>query len=149
MKNEWFFISSMFVVFMFTLFIAVYSTIHFGSMEYMNLMMVFMVIVMVSFFLVSAVYFFSEKININGLISSLFFIGIIILTLYAFEAPDSTNLTRYCIIYTIIVSGISCYILMIRTPEIRKDIPEIKKPKKQSLNKAISSFDKNVKKSKK
>lgn len=146
MKNEWFYISSMFIVFMFTLFISVYSTIHFGSMEYMNLMMVFLVIVMVSFFVISAVYFFSEKIMINAWISSLFSIGVIILTLYAFKAPDTTDLTRFSIIYTIIVIivviTISCHVLNIKKPEIKKS-------KKQNLNRVLSSLDKNVKKSKK
>ncbi|MBL7054342.1 hypothetical protein ISS05_01130 [Candidatus Woesearchaeota archaeon] len=146
MKNLWFFVASMFLVFMFTLFISVYSAIHFESIEYMNLMMVFMIIIMVTFFLVSIVYFFSEKLEVTGWIATSFFIGILLIILYAFKAVDTANLTRYSIIYTIIVGAVSCYIVLAKN--IRTNL------KRQGSNivsfkEVLQSFTKSQKKPKK
>ena len=112
MKNMGFYIFSMFLVFMFAMFISVYSTIHYGDMVYMNLMFAFIVVVMASFFIISSVYFYSEKEIPEGRISILFFIGMFFLAIYASKAVDATNMTKYGIFYTIIVSGICSYIIL-------------------------------------
>lgn len=120
MKNEWFYALSIFIAFIFALFVSIYSTIYFGSMEYMNLMMTFIFIVLVSFFLISSVYFFSEKKVLNSLISLLFFIGTIALIAYAFKAADTSNLTKYSIVYTIVVSAVSCFFLLVKRKQEAK-----------------------------
>jgi len=94
------------------MFISVYSTIHYGDMVYMNLMLAFIIVVMTSFFIISAVYFYSEKEIPEGRISALFFIGMFLLAIYASKAVDATNMTKYAIFYTIIVSGVCSYIIL-------------------------------------
>jgi len=112
MKNMGFYIFSMLLAFMFAMFISVYSTIHYGDMVYMNLMLAFIIVVMTSFFIISAVYFYSEKEIPEGRISALFFIGMFLLAIYASKAVDATNMTKYAIFYTIIVSGVCSYIIL-------------------------------------
>jgi len=112
MKNMGFYIFSMLLAFMLAMFISVYSTIHYGDMVYMNLMLAFIIVVMTSFFIISAVYFYTEKEIPEGRISSLFFIGMFLLAVYASKAADATNMTKYAIFYTIIVSSICSYIIL-------------------------------------
>ena len=110
----WFYIASIFAAFLFVVYISIYATIHFESIEYMNLTIVFLFIANVSYFLISAIFFISEKKKLHTLAPMLFFIGIVSIMVYAFKAVDTSDLVRYSIIYTIIVAGISTYVLAIK-----------------------------------
>lgn len=110
----WFYIASIFAVYLFTLYISIYAAIHFENIEYMNMAIVFLFITMVSYFLISAIYFISEKKKWHAAAPMLFFIGIVSIMIYAFKAVDTSDLVRYSIIYAIIVAGISTYVLAIR-----------------------------------
>ena len=109
---EWFYYVSILAAFLFTLYISIYSTIHFDSIRYMNIVVVFLFITLVSFFIISGVYFHTEKIGYHVLAPVLFFIGMTSLVIYAYKAVDATDVVRYSIIYTIIVIGISLFILL-------------------------------------
>lgn len=109
---EWFYYISILAAFFFTMYISIYSTIHFESIKYMNIVVVFLFITAVSFFLLSGVYFHTEKMGYHTLAPILFFTGMVSLIFYAFKAVDATNIVRYSIIYTIIVVGISLFILL-------------------------------------
>jgi len=128
---EWFYISSIFGSFIFTAIIAIFTTIHFDDIGNLNLFIVFMFITFVSFFLISAVYFISEKMKWHHIAPILFFIGIVSLMLYAFKAVDASDLTRYSIIYTIIVSAISVYVLVIKRKDDVKLLQKNQKGKKK------------------
>lgn len=78
----------------------------------MNIVIVFLFITFVSFFLISAVYFQTEKIGYHVLAPVLFFGGMSGLIIYAYKAVDASNIVRYSIIYTIIVVGISLFIII-------------------------------------
>ena len=78
----------------------------------MNVVVVFLFITLVSFFLISAVYFRTEKMGYHVLAPILFFAGIVSLIFYAYRAADTSDIVRYSIIYTIIVIGISLFILL-------------------------------------
>ena len=110
----WFYIASVFAAFMFTIYISVFATIHFESIEYMNITIVFLFIAMVSYFLISAVFFVSEEKSLHWIPAFIFFAGVSTIMVYAFKAVDTSNLVRFSIIYTIIVAAISCYVLAIR-----------------------------------
>ena len=110
----WFYIASIFTAFLFTVYISIYATIHFESIEYMNITIVFLFITMVSYFLISAIYFFSEKKRWHSVTSALFFAGVVLIMVYAFRAVDTSNLVRFSIVYTILVAAISTYILAIK-----------------------------------
>ena len=143
MKNQGFYIFSMFLAFMFAMFISVYSAIHFESMRYMNIMMSFMIMVMASFFLISTVYFFSEQQRPEGWISTSFFIGMFLIALYASKAVDATNMTKYSILYTILVSGVCGYVILSKqlmnkqtsgtTVSIKAVMQDLAKPRKKPL----------------
>ena len=109
---QWFYYVSIIAAFLFTMYISIYSTINFESIAYMNIVIVFMFITLVSFFLISAVYFHSEKMGYHTLASILYFLGMTSLIVYAYKAVDATNIVRYSIMYTIIVAGISLFILL-------------------------------------
>ncbi len=113
-KPMWFYVSSIFAAFMFTLYLSIFAAIHFESISYMNITLVFLFISMVSYFLISSIFFISEKRKWHGAISLLFFIGLVAIMVYAFKAVDTSDLVRFSIIYTIIVAAISCYVLAIR-----------------------------------
>ncbi|MEK6949939.1 MAG: hypothetical protein AABX34_06975, partial [Nanoarchaeota archaeon] len=100
-KPMWFYISSIFAAFMFTLYISIFATLHFESIEYMNITIVFLFIAMVSYFLITAIFFISEKRRWHGIVSLLFFAGLAAVMVYAFKAVDTSNLVRFSIIYTI------------------------------------------------
>ncbi|MFH0868309.1 MAG: hypothetical protein V1831_03270 [Candidatus Woesearchaeota archaeon] len=110
----WFYISSIFAVYLFTIFISIYATIHFEDISYMNMTVVFLFISMVFFFLISAVFLLSEKKRLYAFTLILFFAGLVAIMIYAFKATDTSDLVKYSIWYTIIVSTISVYILAIR-----------------------------------
>ena len=109
---EWFYYVSILVAFLFTVFISVYAAIHFESIKYMNTVVVFFFMTMAMFFMISAVYFKTEKLGYHTIAPILFFAGIVGLILYAFKAVDASSIVRYSIIYTIIVSGISVFFLL-------------------------------------
>ncbi|MBI2135379.1 hypothetical protein HYU09_05290 [Candidatus Woesearchaeota archaeon] len=111
---SWFYIGSVFAAYLFTVYISIFAAIHFESIEYMNITIVFLFISLVSFFLVSAVYLFFEKKSVHSAVPVLFFIGITSIMVYAFKAIDTSSLVRYSIMYTIIVAAISVYILAAR-----------------------------------
>ena len=110
----WFYIASIFAAFLFTVYISIYATIHFESIEYMNMTIVFLFLTMISYFLISAIFFISEKKKWHSIGPMLFFIGIVSVMIYAFKAVDTSNLVRFSIIYTIIVAAVSVYVLAIR-----------------------------------
>ena len=109
---EWFYYVSILVAFIFTMYIYIYAAIHFESIKYMNTVVVFFFMTMAMFFMISAVYFKTEKLGYHTLAPILFFAGIVSLILYAFKAVDASNIVQYSIIYTIIVSGISVFFLL-------------------------------------
>ena len=111
-KPQWFYLTSILAAFLFTMYISVYSTIHFESIRYMNIVVVFLFITLVSFFIISGVYFKVEKMGYHALAPVLFFAGIVSLVVYAYKAPDASDIVRYSIIYTIIVVGISLFVLL-------------------------------------
>lgn len=110
----WFYYTSIFVSFLFTMYVSVYSAIHFEDIRFMNLVLIFFFFTVVSFFLISAVYFHTEKMGYNTLAPVLFFAGIVALIFYAYTANDASSIVRYSIIYTIIVAGISLFVLLPR-----------------------------------
>ncbi len=109
---QWFYYVSILAAFLFTMYISIYSSIHFESIKYMNIVVVFLFITTVSFFIISAVYFHTEKMGYHALAPVLFFAGMVSLIFYAYRAVDASDLVRYSIIYTIIVVGISLFILL-------------------------------------
>ncbi|MBI3027665.1 hypothetical protein HYY70_06155 [Candidatus Woesearchaeota archaeon] len=111
-KPEWFYYVSILAAFIFTMYISVYSAIHFENIKYMNVVVVFLFLTMVFFFIISAVYFHTEKMGYHTLAPVLFFTGIASLIIYAYKAADTTNIVRYSIIYTILVVGISLFIIL-------------------------------------
>jgi len=110
----WFYIASIFAAFLFTAYISIFATIHFEDIGNMNIMIVFLFISMVSYFLISATFFISEKKQWHAAAPILFFIGIVAIMIYAFKAIDTSDLVRFSIIYTIIVAAVSAYVLAIR-----------------------------------
>lgn len=113
-KPLWFYICSIFSAFLFTVYISIYATIYFESIEYMNITIVFLFIAMISYFLISGIFFISEKKLGHSLASFLFFIGIVLVMVYAFKAVDTSNLVKFSIFYSIIVAAISCYVITVR-----------------------------------
>lgn len=111
---DWFYYASILIAFLFTMYISVYSAIHFEDIRFMNLALVFLFFAIVSFFLISAVYFQTEKMGYHTLAPVLFFIGVVFLIFYAYKATDASNIVKYSIIYTIIVAGISLFVLLSR-----------------------------------
>ena len=111
---EWFYYVSILAAFLFTMYISIYSTIHFESIKYMNIVVVFIFTSIISFFLISAVYFHTEKMGYHALAPVLYFAGMTSIIVYAFKAVDATDIVRYSIIYTIIVVGISLFILLMK-----------------------------------
>ena len=109
---EWFYYASILSAFLFTIYMSIYSAIHFESIKYMNIVVVFLFITTISFFLISGVYFHTEKMGYHTLAPILFFTGMVSLVVYAFKAVDASNIVRYSIIYTIIVAGISLFIVL-------------------------------------
>lgn len=109
---QWFYYISVSAAFLFTIYISIYSAIHFEDIKYMNIVVVFLSITLISFFLISAVYFRTEKMGYHALSSIVFFAGMVGLIIYAYKAADATSIVRYSIIYTIIVAGISLFILL-------------------------------------
>ena len=110
----WFYIVSVFAAFMFTIYISIFATIHFESIEYMNMTIVFLFIAMVSYFLISTVFFVSEEVGMHWVPAFIFFAGVSTIMVYAFKAVDTSNLVRFSIIYTIIVAAVSTYVLAVR-----------------------------------
>ena len=110
----WFYIASIFAAFLFTAYISIFAAIHFEDISNMNIMVVFLFISMVSYFLISAIFFISEKKQWHAAAPILFFIGIVAIMIYAFKAINTADLVRYSIIYTIIVTAVSAYVLAIR-----------------------------------
>ena len=129
-STEWFYYTSILAAFFFTMYISIYSAIHFESIRYMNIVVVFLFITTVSFFLISWVYFHTEKMGYHTLTPILFFIGMISLIFYAYFAVDASDIVRYSIMYTIIVVGISLFILMPKKAYSKKNWCENKRKNK-------------------
>ena len=117
---NWFYYVSILPAFLFTIYISVYAAIHFESIKYMNIVVVFMFITIASFFMISGVYFRTEKMGYHVLAPVLFFAGMVSLIFYAYKAVDASDIVRYSIIYTIAVVGISLFILLPRKGFIAK-----------------------------
>jgi hypothetical protein len=113
-KPLWFYVSSIFAAFLFTIYISIFATLHFEDITYMNITIVFLFITLLSFFLISAVYLISEKKKMDSYAPIVFFIGVVFIMVYAFKSIDTSDLVRYSIIYTIIVTAISTYALTIK-----------------------------------
>ena len=113
-STAWFYYTSILVSFLFTMYISIYSAIHFEDIRFMNLVLIFFFFTIISFFLISAVYFHTEKMGYHRLAPILFFAGVVSLIFYAYTANDASNIVRYSIIYTIVVAGISLFILLPR-----------------------------------
>jgi len=109
-----FYIASIFAAFLFTAYISIFAAIHFDDIGNMNIMVVFLFISMVSYFLISAMFFISEKKQWHAAAPILFFIGIVAIMIYAFKAVDTSDLVRFSIIYTIIVTAVSAYALIVK-----------------------------------
>lgn len=109
---EWFYYISILLAFLFTIYISIYATIHFESIKYMNLVVVFLFMTISMFFLITAVYFKTEKLGLHTLSPILFFAGVVSLIFYAYKAVDASDIVRFSVIYTIIVLGISLFILL-------------------------------------
>ncbi len=109
---QWFYYISILAAFLFTVYISVYSAIHFESIRYMNVVVVFLFIATISFFIISGVYFYTEKIGYHALAPLLFFAGTTSIVVYAYKAVDASGMVRYSIIYTIAVIGISLFVLL-------------------------------------
>jgi len=109
---QWFYYISIIAAYLFTMYMSIYSTLHFESIKYMNIVVVFLFITSISFFLISGVYFHTEKMGYHTLAPVLFFGGMVSLIVYAYKAVDASDLVRYSIIYTIVVIGISLFILL-------------------------------------
>lgn len=80
----------------------------------MNLALVFLFFTITSFFLISMVYFYAERLGYHRWAPMLFFAGIIFLIFYAYTATDASKIVKYSIIYTIIVMGFSVFVLLFR-----------------------------------
>ena len=119
---QWFYYISISAAFIFTIYMSIYSAIHFEDIRYMNVVVVFFFITLVSFFLISAVYFKTERMGNHALAPVLFFGGVLAIVIYAYKAADASDIVRYSIIYTILVAGISLFILL------TKKKPEFKQP---------------------
>ena len=109
---NWFYYVSILAAFLFTMYISIYSAIHFENIRYMSIVVVFLFITLVSFFLISGVHFHTEKMGYHVLAPILFFVGMVSLIAYAYKAVDASDVVRYSIMYTIIVVGISLFILL-------------------------------------
>ena len=109
---DWFYYISILTAFLFTMYISVYSTIHFEDIKYMNIVIVFLFITFISFFLISWVYFQTEKKGYHIFSPIMFFTGMVGLVVYAYKAVDASGIVRYSIIYTIFVMGISLFTLL-------------------------------------
>lgn len=109
---KWFYYTSILISFLFTIYISIYSAIHFEDIRFMNLVLIFFFFTIISFFLISAVYFHTEKMGYHRLAPILFFAGVVGLILYAYTATDASSIVRYSIIYTIVVAGISLFVLL-------------------------------------
>lgn len=110
----WFYMASIFAAFLFAICLSIFATIYFGDIFYMNIMIVFLFIAMVSYFLISAMYFIYEKKEWHAAAPLLFFVGIVSIMIYAFKAVDTSDLVRFSIVYTIIVTAVSAYVLAIK-----------------------------------
>jgi len=141
-KPVWFYYVSVLAAFMFTMYISIYSTIHFDNIRYMNIVVVFLFIAIISFFIISGAYFHTENMGYHLLAPILFFAGTVSLVVYAYKAVDASNVVRYSIIYTIIVVGISLFILM---PKKEFSIMITQKTQKKSNKNRNSSSGSNVK----
>ncbi len=130
----WFYYTSILAAFLFTIYISIYSAIHFESISYMNVVIVFLFISVTSFFIISAVYFRTEKMGYHILAPVLFFAGMASLIVYAYKAVDATSVVRYSMMYTITVVGISLFILLPRKKADAGLTPRLKtaKPAKKS-----------------
>ena len=109
---SWFYMGSIFAAFLFTVYISIFATLHFENIAYMNIMIIFLFLSMISFFLISMVYHISKKRQLHAIIPALFFLGISSIMIYAFKAVDTSNLLRFSIIYTIIVVTVSAFVLI-------------------------------------
>ena len=109
---QWFYYASILAAFLFMMYISIYSAIHFEDIKYMNYVVVFMFLAIVSFFLISLVYFFTERKGYHAFAPLLFLIGMIAIIFYAFYASDTSNIVRYSIIYTIIILAVSTFVLI-------------------------------------
>ena len=128
---EWFYYSSVLIAFLFTMYISVYATIHFEDIKYMNLVVVFFFLAITMFFLISTVYFKTEKMGYHAAAPALFLAGVVLLIVYAYGAVDASNIVRYSIIYTIVIVGISLFVLMSRGKlKLNQIAPAVKKKSK-------------------
>src|SRR3989338_1820316 len=111
---EWFYYIAIFSSFIFTIYISIYAAIHFEDIKYMNLALIFLFFTLTVFFLISWVHFYTEKMGFHIISPLLFLAGIVYLIFYAYTAVDASDIVRYSIMYTIVVSGFSLFVLLSR-----------------------------------
>ena len=109
---KWFYCISIVLAYLFTMYISVYSAIHFDSIRYMNIVVVFLFMTSITFFLISGVHFHLDKMGYHVLASVLYFAGMAGLIVYGYNATDASDIVRYSMIYTIFVVGISLFVLL-------------------------------------
>ena len=141
-EPEWFYYASILIAFLFTVYISIYAAIHFENIKYMNLVVVFFFLTITMFFLISSVYFKTEKMGYHIAAPLAFLAGIIILIIYAYNATDASNIVKYSIIYTIIILGISLFVLISKrqpksTPIALEPIVKSDKPAAKKRNKSM------------
>ena len=128
---QWFYYSSILISFLFTMYISIYATIHFENIKYMNLVVVFFFLIITMFFLISAVYLQTEKRGYHIAAPLIFLAGVVLLIVYAYGAVDASNIVKYSIIYTIVIVGISLFVLMSRGKlKLNQSAPAAKKKSK-------------------
>jgi|TARA_Y100000310_G_C20570718_1_gene757871 cation transport ATPase len=110
----WFYIGSVFAAYLFTLSLGIFATLHFGSIEYINAVLIFLFISIASFFMVSAFYFYFKKKKKHYTVLMLFLIGLVAIMVYVSKAADTSNLVAYSIVYTILVVVISLQVLIVK-----------------------------------
>ena len=109
---QWFYYTSILIAFLFTMYISIYATIHFENIKYMNLVVVFFFLIITMFFLISAVYLKTEKMGYHTAAPVIFLAGVVLLIMYAYGAVDASNIVKYSIIYTIVIVGVSLFVLI-------------------------------------
>ena len=109
---QWFYYSSILIAFLFTMYISIYATIHFENIKYMNLVVVFFFLIITMFFFISAVYLQTENMGYHIAAPVIFLAGVVLLIIYAYGAVDASNIVKYSIIYTIVIVGISLFVLI-------------------------------------
>ncbi len=91
---DWFYHVSILIAVFFSLYMSIYAAIYFNDIMYMNIIIAFFCIALVTFFIISALYFQFEKMGNHALASGFFFGGFLGLIIYIFNAPDASSMVK-------------------------------------------------------